>query len=217
MKSSPLILFLLLATGVLAQAPEAAPYLAKVAKYNEASTFEDVRYKDLDWKAFYKLEETNELVDPVNYDFDLMNAAMFFAVNKYRESRGVALLKFEPRMRDAATIHSFEMVKKNFFDHTNNADAKIKGPDTRIELCGYKGQKIAENLARGFVDRGKPLTYTQLADKVVNELSRSKEHNKHMIDPELQKLGCCLIFENKTTAEGVVYFRLTQDYGKDWN
>jgi uncharacterized protein YkwD len=108
------------------------------------------------------------------------------------------------------------MVTRNFFDHMNYADPKIKGPDTRMELCGYHGQKIAENLARSFADRGRPMTYTQLADKVVNELSRSREHNKHMIDPEQEKLGCAVIFENTTTPEGIVYFRLTQDFGRDW-
>lgn len=213
--ASVLVLFCALACD--AQSPDAAPYLAKVVKYNEASSFEDVKYKDLDWQKFYKTEEANELVDPVNYDFDLMNAAVFFAVNKYRASRGIAPLKFEPRLRDAATIHSSQMVKKNFFDHMNFSDPKIQGPDTRMHLCGYNGQKLAENLARGYADRGKPMTYTQLADKTVMELSKSREHNKHLIDPELEKLGCSLIFENLASPEGVIYFRLTQDFGRDWH
>ena len=217
MKWVVLVLVILSTAASFAQSPDASPYLAKVAKYNEASSFEDIRYKDLDWQKFYKLDEANELADPVNYDFDLMNAAIFFATNKYRASRGIAPLKFEPRLRDAATIHSAQMVKKNFFDHMNYSDAKILGPDKRMELCGYKGQKIAENLARGFADRGKPVSYTQLADKMIQELSKSKEHNKHLIDPELEKLGCGLIFESSTSPEGLIYFRLTQDFGRDWH
>ncbi len=206
----------LLSVGCFAQSPEAASYLAKVGKYNEASNFEDVRYKNMDWREFYKLEEANELVDPRNYDFDLMNAAIFFAVNKYRSSKGLEPFKFDPRLRDAATIHSYQMVTKNFFDHMNYYDVKIQGPDTRMHLCGYDGQKLAENLSRDYADRGRPKTYTQLADKVISELSKSKEHNRHLIDPDLNKLGCSVIFENATTPEGIVYFRLTQDFGKDW-
>jgi uncharacterized protein YkwD len=216
MKCSSTIFLLLYTAVCFAQSPEAAPYLAKVEKYNEASTFEDERYKDLDWRAFYKLPEANELVDPVNYDFDLMNAAVFFAINKYRASKGIGPLKFEPRLRDAASIHSYQMVKKNFFDHMNYTDPKIQGPDTRMMLCGYKGQKLAENLARGYVDRSKPMTYTQVADKAILELSHSKEHNKHLIDPDLEKLGCGLLFEATPTAEGIIYYRLTQDFGRDW-
>lgn len=216
MKRMTIILLLTVAIPCMAQSPGAAPYLAQVHKYNEVSSFEDVTYKNLDWQGFYKMEIANALVDPVNYDFDALNAAMFFAVNKYRESKGVPALKFEPRLRDAATIHSYEMVTKNFFDHINNTDPKIKGPDTRIELCGYRGQRLSENLARNYADRGRPLTYTQLADKTIKELSTSKEHNKHLLDPDLEKLGCAVIFESKATAEGIVYFRLTQDFGRDW-
>lgn len=216
MKFLALILILAGSIGCYAQSPEAAPYLAKVGKYNEASNFEDVRYKNMDWKEFYKLEEANELVDPHNYDFDLMNAAVFFAVNKYRASKGVSPLKFDPRLRDAAAIHSYQMVMKNFFDHMNYYDTKIQGPDTRMHLCGYDGQKLAENLFRGYADRGRPVTYIQLADKIVSELSKSKEHNRHLVDPDLDRLGCAVIFENTTTPEGIVYFRLTQDFGKEW-
>ena len=202
--------------GCFAQSPGAAPYLAKIGKYNEASNFEDVKYKNMDWREFDKLEEANELVDPRNYDFDLMNAAIFFAVNKYRASKGISPMKFEPRLRDAGTIHSYQMVIKNFFDHMNYYDSKIQGPDTRMHLCGYEGQKLAENLFRGYADRSRPMTYIQLADRVISELSKSKEHNRHLIDPDLDRLGCGLIFENVTTPEGIVYFRLTQDFGRDW-
>ena len=216
MRSINALILFFCVVSCFGQSPEAAPYLAKIGKYNEASLFEDKRYSDLDWRAFYKLDEANEFVDPRNYDFDLMNAAVFYAVNKYRASKSIAPLRFEPRLRDAATIHSYQMVTKNFFDHMNYTDPKIQGPDTRMELCGYHGQKIAENLARTYADRGRPMTYTQLADKVVMELSRSREHNKHLIDPELEKLGCGVIFEYTSTPEGIIYFRLTQDFGRDW-
>ena len=212
MKYITTILFLLCAVAVSAQA---AKYLAQIRKYNEKSIFEDVRYKGMDWQHFDKLEEANDLVDPNNYDFDLLNAAVFFGVNKYRASKGIAPLKFEPRFRDAASIHSDQMVKRNFFDHINRHDPAIAYPNNRTELCGYKGERISENLARSFVDPEKPLTYIQLADMVVKQLSGSYEHDQHMKDPTLDKTGCGLIFENKTT-NGMVYFLLTQDFGRDW-
>jgi hypothetical protein len=48
-----------LTTGAQVQADK---YLAQIPKYNENSAFEDVRYKDLNWKQFYKLEEANDFV-----------------------------------------------------------------------------------------------------------------------------------------------------------
>ncbi len=190
-------------------------YLAQINKYNEASSFEDVRYKEMTWQQFYSLEETNELVDPLNYDFDLMNAACFFAVNKYRASKGIATLKFEPRMRDAASIHTDQMIRRNFFDHINQADATIRFPNNRTELNGFSGERIAENLARIYITMDKPMTYIQIADKAVKELSRSKEHNMHMIDSNLTLLGCALLFE-ASSKDGFWYYRLTQDFGKNW-
>lgn len=212
MKNIASIIFILCAVSASAQADK---YLAQIPKYNEKSIFEDERYKGMDWQHFYKLEEANDLVDPNNYDFDLMNAAVFFAVNKYRASKGIAPFKFEPRFRDAASIHSDQMVKRNFFDHVNRYDKAIAMPNNRTEMCGYMGERIAENLARSYWDPEAPKTYVQLADMVVKELSTSYDHNRHMIDPQLDKIGCGLIFENKP-SNGYYYFRLTQDFGRDW-
>jgi hypothetical protein len=190
-------------------------YLSLITKYNEASIFEDSKYKDMTWQQFYKLEEANELVDAKNYDFDLMNAAMFFSVNKYRSTKSIRPLVYEPRLRDAAAIHSYEMVRNNFFDHINRYDKVVAMPNVRIEMCGYQGERIAENIARSFIDLEKPISYTQLADKVVRELSTSYDHNRHMIDPDLDKLGCGLIFE-KQPKDGYLYYRLSQEFGRDW-
>lgn len=198
------------------QAPGAQPYLADILKYNEASNFEDARYKVLDWRDFDKLEEANELVDPNNYDFDLMNAAVFYAVNKFRSAKNLPPLKFDGRLRDAASIHSWQMVKKNFFDHMDFYDDSLRSPDRRMMLCGYSGQKMTENISRIYLDRSKPLTYIQVAAKIAAEWSKSKDQNHHMLDPELERLGCGLVFEVHSNLQGLIYFRVTADFGKDF-
>jgi uncharacterized protein YkwD len=195
---------------------QADKYLAQIPKYNEASGFEDVKYKGMTWQQFYKLEAANELLDPTNYDFDLFNAAVFFSVNKYRSSRGVAVLQFEPRLRDAASIHADQMVKRHFFDHTNTHDAILRSLNNRTELCKYQGERIAENIAKTFIDLEQPTSYALAADKVVSELSKSPEHNEHLLDRKLSKLGCGAIFEDKPYNGQYHYFLLTQDFGKDW-
>lgn len=213
MKKLLVIFSLLLSAVSYAQGPDR--YLAEIRKYNEASVFEDERYKDMTWEKFYHLDESNDLIDPNNYDFDLMNAAVLFAVNKYRDAHGIKPLKFEPRLRDAASIHSYQMVRRNFFDHVNRYDKAIAMPNNRTEMCKYAGERIAENLARSYVDIQKPMTYTQVADMVVKELSTSYDHNKHMLDPTLDKIGCAVIFEERP-IEGYIYLRTTQDFGRDW-
>ncbi|MBS1686215.1 MAG: CAP domain-containing protein [Bacteroidetes bacterium] len=214
MKKLLILLAALYSFSSYAQGPD--KYLAQIRKYNEASVFEDERYKDMTWEKFYHLDEANDLVDPNNYDFDLLNAAVLFAVNKYRDARGIKALKFEPRLRDAASIHSYEMVRRNFFDHVNRYDKAIAMPNNRTEMCKYAGERIAENLARSFVDVEKPMTYTQIADMIVKELSTSYDHNKHMLDPGLDKIGCAVIFEDRP-IDGYYYMRTTQDFGRDWH
>jgi uncharacterized protein YkwD len=190
---------------------QADKYLAAIPKYNEASSFEDERYRGLSWKQFYALEEVKEFVDPMNYDSDLMNAALFFAINKYRDGLKLSQLTFEPRLRDAAMIHSNEMVKRNFFDHVNSFDPKIRLFNQRTELCGFMGEYLSENISRTFQDMNKPLSYTELADRTIKELSTSNNHKKCMTRSDINVLGCGFIFERKHT-EGIFYFRTTHDF-----
>lgn len=190
-------------------------YLYKINKYQEASGFSDTDYDSLNWQQFYKLEEPNEIIDPDNYDFDLMNAACFYALNKYRATKNLSPLRYSHQLRDAATIHTNEMINRNFFDHYNRYDPKIKMPNNRTELCYFSGEEIGENLVRSFMDLEKPLTYIELADKMVNELKKSPEHNQNMLNPRFNLLGCGFLFENKI-KDGYIYVRMTQDFGKSW-
>lgn len=206
-----ILLLLLLNAGFTISQPD--KYLAAITKYNEASSFEDERYRGMTWQQFYKLEEANEFVDPMNYDCDLMNAAIFFAINKYRDGLHLSQLAFEPRLRDAAMIHSNEMIKRNFFDHSNPYDPKLRMHNLRAELCGFFGEYLSENLSRSFLNMNTPLTYTQLADKTIKELSYSKDHKKNMTSNNINLLGCGFLCENRG-SEGIFYFRITHDFGR---
>jgi uncharacterized protein YkwD len=84
--------------------------------------------------------------DPNNYDFDLMNAAAFYAVNKYRASKGVPSLRFEPRLRMRQHCITDQMVRRKFFDHLNRYDTKIALPNDRMELCGCRGERHSRKI-----------------------------------------------------------------------
>ncbi|MFN8278449.1 MAG: CAP domain-containing protein [Chitinophagales bacterium] len=211
------ITFLMMLLAGVASAQTAADYLARIPKYNESSQFEDDKYKGMTWQQFEALDMAKEFVDPDNYDYDLLSAAIFFATNKYRASQHIAPLVFEGHLRDAAAIHTYEMIRRKIFDHINQADAKLKMPNNRTELCGYAGERIAENLERDYVDLQKPLTYMELAEKAIRDLSRSKEHNAHMLDPNLKQVGCAIMFEAQPNSDGYWFWRLTQDFGKPWD
>jgi uncharacterized protein YkwD len=75
------------------------------------------------------------------------------------------------------------------------------------------GEYLSENISRSFQDMTKPLSYTELADRVIKELSTSSVHKKNMTRVDLNALGCGLIFERKH-SEGIFYFRTTHDFAK---
>ena len=91
------------------------------------------------------------------------------------------------------------MVTKNFFDHINHTDPKIEGPNTRMHYAATRVSGCRKISPGTSLIAGRPLTYTQFADKTIHELSTSSEHNKHLLDPDLERLGCGVIFESNTT------------------
>src|SRR3954467_5614133 len=99
-------------------------YLADIPSYQKDSYFKQKVYEEHDWKSFYQLKEANEVVDPNDYDFHLLNAAIFFSTNKRREEKKLKPLKFSAGLRDAAVIHSYQMVAKNLVNHMNNKKPK---------------------------------------------------------------------------------------------
>ena len=205
--------FLPFFTTVIFAQQSAESYLKQVGKYNEASAFEDKEYSQMTWEKFYKLEDANEIVDPANYDFDVMNAAVFFAINKYRMSKGLPAFKFDEHLRDAATIHTNEMTNRNFFAHENPYNPALKKFYNRIEISGFKGGFSAENISREYQDLHNPKTYIQIAEEMILNLSLSKQHNANMLDTHYTHLGCALLFDKKSTNGDVWYFRSTQDFG----
>src|SRR5688572_1875913 len=100
-------------------------FLNEIPAYQKDSYFKQKVYAEHEWKSFYKLKEANEIIDPDNYDLHLLNAAVFFSTNKLREEKKGKTLKFSASLRDAAVVHTQQMVDKKFFSHTNNKTLKL--------------------------------------------------------------------------------------------
>ena len=63
--------------------------------------------------------DANKIFDVNNYDLHLMNACLFFATNNARLKAGKSSLTIDEKLLSAAQIHSYNMVKYNFFSHEN--------------------------------------------------------------------------------------------------
>ncbi len=204
------ILALLFALSLLAF-DDGEDYLQKVPLYVKESYFKEKVYAEQDWRSFYKLPEPNTALDPKNYDLHLINAAFFYATNKLREEKRLPVFKYLPGLRDAAVLHTNEMVERNFFDHYNSRNRKYYSPDKRMKLFGIESDAGAENCDYNYLEPDAGTTYIQLAEDVVRDLFKSPPHKKNMMNKAYTRLGCALMFEKKE-KEGAWYCKATQDF-----
>ncbi|MFN8285915.1 MAG: CAP domain-containing protein [Chitinophagales bacterium] len=186
-------------------------YLQKVASYTKDSYFKEEVYKEKDWKAFYKMPEANAAVDPKTYDMHLLSAAFFYATNKLRQEKRLPVFSYLPALRDAAVLHTNEMIERNFFDHYNTRNRKYYSPDKRMKLFGVESDAGAENCDFNYLELNKGITYIQLAEEIVKDLYKSPPHKKNMMNKAYTKMGCAVLFEKKE-KDGAWYCKATQDF-----
>jgi uncharacterized protein YkwD len=186
-------------------------YLDKIPLYQQDSYFKSKVYAEHTWKTFYKLKEANEPIDANKYDMHLLGAAVFFATNKLREEKGAKAFQFSPELRDAAVVHSWQMIEHNFFDHFNHFNPALRAPDQRIHLFKPNAMAYAENIDLNHIIVSQSTTYIQLGEKIVKELYNSPPHRTNMMNKAYHYTGCSAIFEahDKTGARIV---KATQDF-----
>ncbi|MES2619417.1 MAG: CAP domain-containing protein [Bacteroidota bacterium] len=203
------ILLLLFASLLLSGSGD--KFLEEIPAYQRDSYFKQEVYNEHDSKSFYQLKEANSIVNPDNYDLHLLNAAVFFATNKLREEKKLKTLLFSSGLRDAAVVHSYQMVTKNFFNHINSKTLKLRMPDERMSMFGAQFKSCAENIDWNNIPVPSNTTYIQLADKLVDAWFHSAPHKKTMLSKQLSHLGCGAVFELKN-KNGTRYIKGTQDF-----
>ncbi len=189
--------------------------LNKLPFYKKESYFKKDVYSEKSWKQFYAVKEAQQVVNPADYDFHLLNAAFFYATNKLREEHKVKLLQFSEALRDAAAFHTHEMVAKKFFDHYNNTGVpKLRSPRQRMQVftgnqqLGLSGENCDEN----FVEPYEPLTYIQVAERIVQDLYDSPPHKANMLEKGFRYFGGAVIFEQPRGKNEAVFLKATQDF-----
>ncbi len=186
-------------------------FLEEIPLYKKDSYFKEKVYEEHSWKSFSALKEVNQIVDPNNYDLHLLNAALFFVTNKVREEKKFKPLKYSAQLRDAAIVHSQQMVEKRFFDHFNSKTKKLRSPEDRMVLFGVQASAMGENIDYNNLEMPSKSSYIQLAEKIVDEWMHSAPHRKTMLSKTYTHLGCGAMFE-ASNKDGVRYIKATQDY-----
>lgn len=205
---------LLIALPLLMSFDLGSKLLSKLTFYEKDSYFKKQVYAEKSWQDFYGMKEPQQKINPADYDFHLLSAAFFFSTNRIREKHKVKPLAFSAALRDAATLHTHEMVAKNFFSHYNNTSSKIRTPKQRLLLFTNNRQTglSGENCDMNFMEPGESLSYIQLAERITESLYESPPHQQNMLEKGFRYAGCAVIFEKARGSNEAVYLKATQDF-----
>lgn len=170
-------------------------------------------YKQLTLDDFREHKPFHEEIDVNDFDNELLECAIFFLTNEIRVKKKLTKLKYHPHLTETARIHSDEMAKKNFFDHTNRYNKKLREPEDRAKIAGIVNPKIAENIIEGFIleyssgekviatspgifldektrDQLPARTYLTLAENLLDLWMHSKGHKANILAKDALELGC---------------------------
>jgi uncharacterized protein YkwD len=191
-------------------------------------------YENYSYSSFYQREDVNQTIDKDNFDSSLLEAALFYATNEARNDKKKSVFKFHPVLLKSSQIHSQQMEKHDFFDHTNKKNRRLRKLEQRIEKAGGGFSEFGENIAKVniynlgkkgtyFVNKegeivnkqGKPLTiktYKELAIYVVDKWMHSKGHRENILrDYSFLACGISNLISSK---DGIPEVYITQNFGK---
>ena len=153
---------------------------------NNDSRWKNENYTIHNYKSFQKLATIYEKIDIKKIDYDLLNAAIFYATNIQRLKYKRKPFEYSKALCIAAQEHSEDMVNFNFYSHTS----KVKGKKTmseRLNRVGISNAYMAENIYNFFL---KSPTYWSLAEGLVEGWMNSKGHKANILNRDYRYLGC---------------------------
>lgn len=126
--------------------------------------------------------------------------ALMRETNAARARNGLAPLRWDPRLADAATRHSQDMLRRGYFQHISP-----EGVSPLQRVGGYEAgyRRISENLWRGEgpVDwRPQPL-----ARMIVQQWIDSPSHRRNLFDPQLTLAGLSVQRRSREGVATMVY------------
>ncbi|MCS6934833.1 MAG: CAP domain-containing protein [Chitinophagales bacterium] len=184
-------------------------WLRLIPGYQQESYFKERVYLEHTWNSFIELKAAHETIDPQHYVYHLLNSALFFATNKWRVRNRFPALAYHRALRDAAAIHTHQMVQYNFFSHVNNLHEPISHPHKRLAVAGLPDVRMGENCDYTYIDLQKPPTYMQLAEKIISDFQRSTGHRRTMSSTVFTHLGIAAEFESLPKGS-YHYLKVTQ-------
>lgn len=176
-------------------------------------------------------------IDFDNINHSLINAAVFFRTNEMRIANKLPPLEYSINLEKSATIHSDDMVQRNFFSHINPGNLSRRNPDDRARLAGITNPYIAENIANNFAikytantrvivsdsDKGifkypgenDPIpnhTFISFAEALVEQWMNSAGHRENILNKEALELGVGTTFYRDRRFNNIPKFMAVQNF-----
>lgn len=193
-------------------------------------------------EPFSNSHKANTTIDFNSLDTAILNHLIFVLTNKEREKRKIPPLAYSPELAQAAQYHTGQMIEQGFFSHNNPEDSLLRTPSQRIKHFGYSQDYTGENIIKTIPfdynektklksDRKqglyvyykqslfgkkplKPLTYTQLAKKMIDQWMRSKGHRENILNPNFRYIGIgAVFFANPFESGKLSPVLATQNFG----
>ena len=135
-------------------------------------------------------------------DEQVLSEELLRLVNELRSKQGLALLLPDPKLAEAAKLHSDYMAKKNDFSHEEKS-AATKDPKKRVEKAGgkefdYVGENILQTVPQVFPLKSKQLK--ELAGSMFLQWKNSPGHYANMINSEYTFCDFGFTVHSKTKA-----------------
>lgn len=146
----------------------------------------------LSWEDFFR-EKTAPFAD-----LERMRREMLARVNRERTSRGLAPLRRQPRLDDAAQAHARDMFARRYYSHDT---PESKSAMDRMQAAGYRARYAGENIARG--------QYS--VEEVMDGWMESKTHRDHLLSPVFDDVGFGLAFGKNPGGHEILW---VQNFGR---
>lgn len=160
------------------------------------------------YKSFQKLEIIHQEINRNYVDYNLLNAAIFYATNIQRVKYERKPFIYSKSLELAAQSHSEDMVNYDFYSHTSIVKGKRTMSD-RLNRVGISNAYMAENIYNFFLNSP---TYWTLAEGLVNGWMNSKGHKANILNRDYVYLGCgSKYYYNKEWPDSF-YVKSTQNF-----
>lgn len=193
-------------------------------------------FNTLNSSEFLKDIELSMTVNPDSFNYSIFHSALIHLTNIERiEHEKLPLLYFTD-LESSSKIHSLEMSKHHFFNHSNKYNKDLETPADRIFRYNKNYEIIGENIvSNNLIDYdgdyleysvqivdGKQLftylngeilknvSYINLAKRLIKQWMESPPHKKNILSDDYTLIGCACALEQ---GEDFIKINCTQNFG----